>query len=108
MEILYLNLIPGSIPPVCEATQNDVGRTIRFKLVDGFVPKILSGTETLKLRARKSNGSIETLSLTNSESDYVDVVTTQDLTDTPGFVYCKIRIDGIGTQSFKMRVEAQP
>lgn len=108
MQELYLNLIPGSIPPVCTASQNDIGRTIRFNLVDGFVPKALSGTEEIKLRARKPNGSIYISDITNTSEAYLDVTTDEDLTDVAGDVYCKLRIDGIGTQAFIMKVENQP
>ena len=108
MQELYLNLIPGSIPPVCKASQNDVGRTIRFNLVDGFIPKVLSGTEEIKLRARKPDGSIHTSYITNTSEAYLDVTTSEDLTNIAGNVYCKIWIGSVCMQAFIMKVENQP
>lgn len=108
MEIINLNLIPDRFSPVAHASQNDVGRVIRFKLFNGPIPFKLTGSESIKLRIRKPDGKIATLPIINTSDDYIDIVTTEQLTGTAGRVYCKIRIDDLGTESFYLFVEPQP
>lgn len=108
METLNLNLIPGQPSKICHVSENDVGRVIRLKLVDGFIPYTLTGSESLKLRIRKPGKPIFTEAVTNTSDDYVDIVTSENMTDTPGRVYCKLRIGTIGAAAFYLDVEKKP
>jgi hypothetical protein len=108
MESINLNLIPERFSPIAHASQHDTGRVTRFRLYDGSVPFKLSGQESIKLRIRKTDGSIVTAPVNNTADNYVDIVTTEDITGTAGRVYCKLRIDDLGAKSFYYLVEPQP
>ena len=110
MQTIKLNLIPGTVAPVCYASQNDVGLAIRFLLFDGETALTLSGTEVITLAIKKADGSELEESVTNTGSNYVDVITTADTCDTPGASLCELRFqdggDDLGTGNFIMEVEA--
>lgn len=108
METINLNLVPGGCPPVCNASQDDIGRTIRLNLFDGSIPYNLNGSESIKLRVRKPDGTAATIPVTSSAGSYIDLVLSDDLTDVPGKVKCKLRIDSIGAHSFYIHVENKP
>lgn len=108
MEIINLNIIPDGPSPVAHVSQNDQGRVTRFNLFDGAVPFILDGTESIKLRIRKPNGITAEIPITNIAGSYIDIATTQQMTEIAGRVYCKLRIDDLGTKSFYYLVESQP
>lgn len=112
MEIINLNLIPGEAFPVAHASQFDIGRVIRFKLLDGSDIYELTGTETLTLKVRKPDTTVVTMNLTNTSDDYVDVITTEQMCACPGKNICEINITNgsvsIGTLNFYMEVEEDP
>lgn len=108
MEIINLNIIPDGPSPVAHVSQNDRGRVTRFNLFDGVIPFILDGTESVKLHIRKPNGKIAVIPITNTADSYLDIATTQQMTEIAGRVYCKLRIDDLGTKSFYYLVESQP
>lgn len=108
MEIINLNRIPERYSPVAHGSQNDVGRVTRFKLFDGSTPITLNGDESIKLRIRKPNAKFVTISVANTSDDYVDVVSTQEMTDIAGDAYCKLRINDVGFKSFIYRIESNP
>ena len=110
MQKIKLNLTPGKVAPVCYASQGDVGLAIRFLLFDGETAITLSGTEVITLAIKKADGSELEESVTNTGSNYVDVITTADTCDTPGASLCELRFqdggDDLGTGNFIMEVEA--
>lgn len=108
MQSYNLNLIPKHFPLICHASQYDIGRVIRLYLFDDAVPYTLSGSESIKLRIRKLDGGLVTKTITNTASNYVDIITDEDLTNVAGRVYCKLRIDSVGAKGFYLDVEKQP
>ena len=100
METLNLNLIPGEVLPVAHASQFDVGRTIRLNLFNGSSVYTLTSEDTLTLNAKKPDGTIITTPVTNTQSTYVDITTTEQLTACYGKVECEIGINTIGTLNF--------
>lgn len=108
MEIVNLNLIPDGFTPIIHVSQNDVGRVTRFKLYNGFVPFILTGSESIMLRIRKPDASYAVIPIVNTSDSYVDIPTTSDMTELEGQVYGKLRIDNIGAKSIKFLVQPRP
>ena len=110
MEQISVNLIPSGIRETCHASQFDVGRHIRFALLNGRNIYTLSGTETITLIMRKPNGTERTEALANTSSTYVDLVTSRETCDQSGAYECEIKVtDGakeIGSGNFRMQVEA--
>ena len=80
MEALNLNLIPGGSSPVVHVSQYDIGRVFRFNLFEGAAVYTLDGTETIECNIRKLDGNIVTVGVTNTSSDYIEVVTTEQMT----------------------------
>lgn len=113
MEKVKLDLIPGKVLPVCHASQYDVGRIIRFELVENDTPYTLDGTETVTLGERKIDGNVVTAALTVVASKtYVDLITTEQMTACYGQNLCELKIekgsDIIGTLNFVLDVERDP
>lgn len=105
MESNYVNYIPEQNTPVYHVSKGDVNRTIRCDLLAGFVAKKLTGTESIRMRYKKPNGDISSISVPNTESSYLEITIPAEITDTAGMVYCKIHIDGIGLKAFYINVE---
>lgn len=108
MEILNLNLIPGEALPVAHASQFDVGRTIRLNLFNGSSVYTLTSGDTVTFNAKKPDGTIISTPVTNTQSTYVDITTTEQLTACYGKVECEIGINTIGTLNFIIDVERGP
>lgn len=108
MEILNLNLIPGEALPVAHASQFDVGRTIRLNLFNGSSVYTLTSEDTLTLNAKKPDGTIITTPVTHTQTTYVDIATTEQLTACYGKVECELGINTIGTLNFIIDVERGP
>ena len=112
-EQIYIDLIPGKLPPTCHASQYDIGRTIRINLTEGGAPYTLDGTETITVEVRKPDGNFVTASCTATLGNtYVDVVTTEQMTACAGMNLCNLKIEKggstIGTLNFIMAVEQDP
>ena len=113
MEQINLNLIPGSVRPVCHATQNDVGRQIRFNLFDGASVFTFASGDTAEIHLEKPNGETLTagLSVSNGAS-YVDLSTTGEMTDKAGAALGGIKItrtgQELGTLNFIMEIQEDP
>lgn len=110
MEQINLNLIPNGILAVCHVSQYDnTGRKIRFHLFNGSDTYALSGTETITLRIRKTNGEILIFDIPNTASDYIDLTVLQQMTDVSGDSVCEFRLTDsgldIGSFNFKMKIE---
>lgn len=110
MEQLRIDLVPMGVTPNAHASQFDVGRVIRFLLYNGGTVYTLAGTETITVKMSKPDGTEETVSVTNTSSNYVDFVTTDGLLNQVGLYPCEISIvngtDVIGSQNFNLRAEA--
>lgn len=109
MQTINLNLVPGKVKPVVHSSQYDKGRTFRCNLFDGSTNYTLDGTETITIEGQKSDSHIFLYSVTNTHSNYVDVVTTEQMTAVSGLVDCELRIKkgdtDIGTANFWLEVE---
>ena len=112
MERLKLNLVPGGVLTVCHASQYDNGRTVRFDLYDGDSKVTLAGTETITATLRKPSGAEVTLNVTNTSSDYVDVVTDSDTCDEAGVYLGELTVVSgsviIGSANFILLAELDP
>lgn len=112
MEQIDLNVIPNGIKPVCHVSQYDKGRQIRLNLKDGTSSYTLSGTETLELDIKKADGTVYTAEVANTESDYLVITTTQQMTAAPGDNICNIKMTKnsqvIGYLNFVLDVERSP
>ena len=112
MEQLRIDLVPMGVTPNAHASQFDVGRVIRFLLYNGGTAYTLAGTETITVKMAKPDGTEETVSVTNTSSNYVDFITTDGLLNQAGLYPCEISItsgtDVIGSKNFNLRVELDP
>lgn len=112
MESFNLNIIPGKDRPVCHASQYDIGRTIRVNLFEGFNVFTLDGTEVISISVRKPDGNVVTESVTNTSDNYVEFVTTEQMTACHGSNLCELKLekgaDVIGTMNFILEVEQDP
>ena len=109
MEKIRIDIVPGGVTPVAHASQNDVGRSIRFNLFSGVSEYTLTGSEAINISMRRPDGTLRTQGLTNTMSNYV-VFTTVDGDLTVGGVYsCELTIykgDAIlGSRNFVLKVE---
>lgn len=105
MESNYISFIPERGTPVYHVSKGDANRTIRCDLFDGVVVKKLTGTEAIRMRYKKTNGDISSVSVPNTESTYLEIAIPAEITETSGRVYCKLHIDGIGLKAFYIEVE---
>ena len=58
MESNYINIIPEGETKTYNASQNDSGRTIRSELFEMPMAYTLDGSESIRLRYRKPDGSV--------------------------------------------------
>lgn len=112
MEQIRVDMTPKGIKPVCHSSQYDKGRIIRLNLVDGIQGYKLTGEETLELEVRKPDNNIVTAEVQNTSSNYVLIVTTEQMTACEGDSNCEIRVrlgdTDIGSINFILRVEEDP
>lgn len=112
MQTIKLNLIPKGVNPTCYSSQYDTGRVIRVLLFDGITPYTLSNAESVSLSVRKPDNTLITTSVVNTEADYIDIVTTEQMTAVTGINICELKItEGskvIGSLNFNMQVELDP
>lgn len=112
MEIVNINLIPGEAFPVCHASQFDEGRTIRFNLFDGSSAYSIPSGATVKVELHKPDNCYLSEELTNTQTTYVDIVTTKQMTAINGKTLGEIKIENsgviIGTLNFIMLIEESP
>lgn len=107
MESNFVNVIPEWRTPIYHASQGDDGRIVRLSLFDGAVAYTLSGTEALRLRYRKPDGTINSIGVANTADNYVDITVPADMTDIVGLVFCKLRINSIGAKAFYLAIEKE-
>lgn len=100
MEEKLINIIPEGVEEVFHASKGDNNVVKRLKLTEK-----LNGTELLCVHYRKSNDAIGSFIVPSTSGLYVDVAIPSAMTDVVGFVYCKLRIDGIGAKAFLLNIE---
>ena len=109
MEQITLNLIPGGIPQICNASQYDDGRVIRLHLKNGLSDYTLLGTETIRLSVSKSDQTTYVCDVTNTGLSYVDITTASEMCDVSGESECELTISSgdtvLGTGNFRMMVD---
>lgn len=112
MQTIKLNMIPNGSAPVCYSSQYDVDRTIKIELFDGNTPFELSANDVITLNARKPDNTIFTDTLTNTESNYVYIYTTEQLCAVDGSILCEITIERSGavisSLNFILNCEVSP
>ena len=112
METFNLDVLPGKSNPVCHASQYDEGRAFRINLYEGSQPYTLDGSEVITVSVRKPDGNIVIGDVENTSADYVEVVTTEQMTACHGDNICEVRItkgsQDIGSLNFILAVEKDP
>ena len=103
METKLINVVPEGVEEVFHLSQGDNGRVIRCNLTE-----TLTGGEALTLRYLKADGVFNAVTVINGGGAYVDIPIPSEMTDAPGFVYCKLRINGIGAKAFFINIERKP
>ena len=105
MEQITLDMIPNSHTPTAHISQYDSGRHIRFNLKN----ITLTGSETVTLKIRKTDGELVSKTIENHTS-YVEYVSDKADCDVSGKANCEIVISKddvvIGSKNFIMKVEA--
>ena len=111
-QIVTVNLTPGgSAPAVVRVSQNDVGRPILFKVLDGTGPAAFASGTVAKIQGTKPTGL--GFNVTGSISgNTVTVSTTQAMTQEAGMIPTEIRFSitngyDIGTANFILAVEPE-
>lgn len=104
MQTNYVNTVPEGPTPVYGAKQDDNGRVIRCDLFENGVAYDLTGAEPLTLRYKQPSGTFSAIAVTNTGDDYVDITIPSAMTNEPGFVYCKLRINSVGIKAFYLNV----
>lgn len=100
MEAKLINIIPEGVEEVFHLSQYDNGRVIRC-----YLSETLTGSESLVLRYEKSNGDFNGIAVENIGGTYADISIPSAVTDIPGFVYCKLHINGISAKAFLLNIE---
>ena len=112
MEIIKLNIIPNGTTPTCHVSQYDNGRVIRIELYEGLNPHTLSASDEISLAVRKPDNTLVTTSVTNTEADYLDIETTEQMCAVQGFNTCELKIKNgltvIAMLNFIMQVQPDP
>lgn len=103
MEQQLINIVPEGSAKIYHASEGDEGRQIQLDLTEE-----LTGAEALTIRYKKPNGDVGAVPVPSTSGASITATVPGDMTDTPGFVYCKLRINGIGAKSFFVKVERRP
>lgn len=112
MEVFNLNIRPGKACPVLHCSQFDKGRMFRANLFDGAEVFTLTGSETLSVIEKKTDGNMVTIGVANTSDSYVVFGTTEQMTALAGCQLCELRIvdgeDLIGSLNFLLDCEESP
>ena len=112
MEQLTIDMIPTGAKSVGHASQFDIGRIIRFNIVNKGEPVTLTGAETIKLLITKPDGTKLEKNIANTSSTYVDWVSSEGDYDQTGVYSCELKITNntqdIGSKNFIVKVEEDP
>lgn len=112
MQTIKLNLIPGSVLPVVNVSQYDVGRQFTLTVYDGAVAYSLTG-KGVEIRGTKPDGNGFAYDSTDGaisvSTNTVTVTTLQQMTAVGGQTMAELRITSgdtiIGTINFILMVE---
>lgn len=104
-EIRTIDLIPEYEPKVYHASCGDINRSIRVNLVEGLSTLTLTGGETLILNCLLPNGEKHQQVIPSTSGSYIDIDLDEEITALEGFVYCKLKISGLGCKAFLIYVE---
>lgn len=109
MEQITIDFLPAGATAVCHASQFDAGRVIRMNLKNGGAVYTLSGSEIIKAKITRPDGTSIEENIENTASSYVDLVTSAGTCDVSGTNKGELVIekDGatIGSKNFRMEVE---
>ena len=112
MEKITLNMTPSACLTTCHASQYDIGRQVRFDLVNGSSAFTLTGAETVTLKIRRADGVVVENSVPNTSDSYVIWTSVSGECDAAGVSECELRVtdgdDVLGSANFLMSVEADP
>lgn len=104
-KIKTIDLIPEYEPKVYHASCGDINRSIRVNLVEGLSTLTLTGGETLILNCLLPNGEKHQQVIPSTSGSYIDIDLDEEITALEGFVYCKLKISGLGCKAFLIYVE---
>ena len=104
-ETKTIDLIPEYEPKVYHASSGDINRSIRVDLVEGLSTLTLTGSETLILNCKLPNGNKHQQVIPSTSGSYIDIDLDEEITALEGFVYCKLKISGLGCKAFLIYVE---
>lgn len=112
MQNVKLNLIPGSVLPVVNVSQYDVGRHFELTIYEGATTYNLTG-KSVQIRGTKPDGNGFAYDSTDGavsvSGSTVTVTTLQQMTACGGKVMCELRItsgsDVLGTLNFILDCE---
>ena len=112
MESIYLDVTPRGVNPTVYTSQGDANRSIGVYLIENGLPYELSGSETLTLNIKTSEGEYLEQELTNAGGNFIEISLESELSVKAGANYCKIIIETddikIGSSAFWVLVEKQP
>ena len=110
MERITLNMVPTGVLEICHASQYDIGREIRFDLIDGTDDFVLSGDEDITIFIRDFEGNLIESSAPNTSSNYVVWTSSEGELDVSGPAICELRVtkddDVLGSANYIMEIEA--
>lgn len=111
MENTLLNLIPSSYIPEVHLSQYDIGRELKFKLMDGNTEYSVPSGATVTVKATKPSGLGFVVSGTFS-GNIVTIVNTETMTNESGRFSAELSISSgatlLGTSNFIFNVERSP
>ena len=112
MEFITLDLVPGKIQPVCNASQYDAGRQIGINVTENGTPFNLLASDLIIYSEKKPDGNIVTMDVAHDAGTSFVFVTTEQMTAVTGSCICQFTLkrDGvkIGSLDFFLIVEADP
>lgn len=111
MENTLLNLIPSSYIPEVHLSQYDIGRELKFKLMDGNTEYSVPSGASVTVKATKPSGLGFVVSGTFS-GNIVTVVNTETMTNESGRFSAELSISSgatlLGTSNFIFNIERSP
>ena len=111
MENTLLNLIPSSYIPEVHLSQYDIGRELKFKLMDGNTEYSVPSGAVVTVKATKPSGLGFVVSGTFS-GNIVTIVNTETMTNESGRFSAELSISSgttlLGTSNFIFNIERSP
>ena len=105
-------MVPTGVLEICHASQYDIGREIRFDLINGTDDFVLSGDEDITIFMRDFKGNLIVSSAPNTSSNYVVWTSSEGELDVSGPAICELRVtkddDVLGSANYIMEIDADP